>query len=78
MTYSKKDFANDLEKQLNQGYCPKNIGNWAHKMYLQYCGKIGNELEEIIIDLFVLEEGSEFELPEASLRELVQKLKNQS
>jgi hypothetical protein len=76
MTYSKKEFAKDLKTQLDLGYEPKRIGSWAHKMYLQYCGKIDRELEEIMVDLFVLEEGPEFELSESKLRELVRALES--
>lgn len=76
MTYSKKEFAKDLKAQLDLGYEPKRIGSWAHKMYLKYCGRIDPELEEIIVDLFVLEEGPEFEIPESKLRELVHTLEN--
>lgn len=72
--YSKKDFGNDLKIQLDQGYDPKRIGSWAHKMYLLYCAKIDIELEEIMVDLFVLEEGPEFEIPESQLRKLIDSL----
>jgi hypothetical protein len=71
MTYSKKEFAKDLKAQLDLGYEPKRIGSWAHKMYLHHCGRIDRDLEEIMVDLFVLEEGPEFEYPESKLRELV-------
>ncbi len=74
MIYSKKKFAKDLKAQLDRGYEPKRLGHWAHQMYLQYCGRIDRELEEIMVDLFVLEEGPEFELPESKLRELVERL----
>jgi hypothetical protein len=74
MTYSKKEFAKALKTQLDLGYEPKRIGSWAHKMYLQHCGRIDRDLEEIMVDLFVLEEGSEFEYPESKLRELVKSL----
>lgn len=74
MTYSKRDFAKDLKTQLDLGYEPKRIGRWAHKMYLQHCGRIDRDLEEIMVDLFVLEEGLEFEFPESKLRELIRSL----
>ena len=74
MTYSKREFAKDLKKQLDLGYEPKIIGRWAHKIYLQHCGKINQDLEEQIVDLFALEEGPEFELPESKLRDLVKNL----
>ncbi len=74
MTYSKKEFARDLKSQLDLGYEPKRIGSWAHRMYLQHCGRVDKELEEIMVDLFVLEEGPEFEYPESKIRELVKKL----
>ena len=76
MTYSKREFAKDLKSQLNLGYEPKRIGSWAHKMYLQHCGRIDRELEEIMVDLFVLEEGPEFEYPESKLRELIKSLED--
>ncbi len=44
-------------------------------MYLEHCGRIDRDLEEIMIDLFVLEEGSEFEFPESKLRKLIESLK---
>ena len=78
MIYSKKDFANDLKTQLDLGYVPKRIGSWAHQIYLQHCGKMDLQLEEIIVDLFVLEEGPEFELPESELRALIKILEAQS
>jgi hypothetical protein len=71
MTYSKREFAKDLKAQLDLGYEPNRIGSWAHKMYLQHCGRIEKDLEEIMVDLFVLEEGAEFEYPESKLRELI-------
>ena len=74
MTYSKREFAKDLKAQLDLGYEPKRVGSWAHEIYLQHCGKIDNDLEEIIIDLFVLEEGPEFEFPESKLMELIKSL----
>jgi hypothetical protein len=74
MTYSKKDFSKDLKAQLDLGYDPKRVGNWAHKMYLHHCGKIDRELEEIMVDLFVLEEGPEFEIHESKLRTLIKTL----
>ena len=77
MTYSKKEFAKDLKAQLDLGYEPKRIGNWAHQIYLQYCGRVDKELEEIMVDLFVLEEGPEFELPESKLRELMERLEKE-
>lgn len=43
-------------------------------MYLQHCGKIENDLEEIIVDLFILEEGPKFECPESKLRELIKSI----
>lgn len=76
MTYSKNNFAKDLKAQLDIGYEPKRIGSWAHKMYLQYCGRIDEQLEEIMVDLFVLEEGPEFEIPESKLRELIKNLED--
>ena len=45
-------------------------------MYLKHCGRIDRELEEIMVDLFVLEEGPEFECPESELRELVKSLES--
>jgi hypothetical protein len=78
VTYSKKEFAKDLKIQLDLGYEPKRIGSWAHKMYLQHCDRIDKDLEEIMIDLFVLEEGPEFEYPESKLRDLIKSLETES
>lgn len=74
MNYSNRDFAFDLKNQLDQGYEPKRVGDWAHRMYMLYCGKIDSELEELMVDLFVLEEGPEFEIPESQLRQLIETL----
>lgn len=46
-------------------------------MYLDHCGDMTGELEEIITDLFVLEEGPEFELPFEDINKLVNKLKEE-
>ena len=74
MSYSKADFGLDLQGQLNRGYDPQRIGEWAHEMYMLHCGKIDADLEEIIVDLFVLEEGPEFEIPESQLKQLAERL----
>ena len=74
MTMSKKEFAEALTAELNKGYQPKRIGSWAHRLYLENCGRVDEELEEIMIDLFVLEEGPEFEITEMELRSLIEKL----
>lgn len=75
MTYSKRDFSKDLEAQLNLGYDPERIGRWAYRMSLEHCREADTELEDIMYELAVMEEGPEFERPESELRELVKLLK---
>ncbi len=77
MIYSKKDFSQDLKAQLDLGYEPKSISDWAHRLYLRHCGRIDTELEEIMMELFTLGEGPEFEVPESQLRDLVAWLEQQ-
>ncbi|MBS0621349.1 MAG: hypothetical protein JSR80_00080 [Verrucomicrobia bacterium] len=76
--YSKKDFSNDLKIHLKIGCDAKQIGSWAHAMYLKHCGRIDRELEEIMVNLFPSEESPEFELTKKELLELVDNLELES
>ncbi|MDN3504630.1 MAG: hypothetical protein P0S95_03540 [Rhabdochlamydiaceae bacterium] len=74
MNYTKNKFGRELKTILDCGYNSNKIGEWAHSIHLQQCGEINKELEEVLFDLFVLEEGPEFELSIEELNKLADKL----
>lgn len=50
------------------------MGAWAHKIYLECCGKIDEELEHMIYQISLMDAGPEFELTIDELYKLADKL----
>lgn len=67
MTYSDQDFGRDLLVQLDTGYDPVRIARWAYGRFLEP-GERSDAVHEALIDLFTMEEGEEFHIPEEKLR----------
>lgn len=74
MSYTKKQFVEELKQQLQYGYDVKKVANWAHWLSIDKHREIDSELYEIMQDLAVMGEGSEFELSEKEVLNLINKL----
>lgn len=75
MRYTKAAFGNQLLDQLNEGYDPERLAEWAYKMYLEYVGNLEDDaLEEDIMTLVHMDGGPQFYLTEAELRRLAVRL----
>lgn len=68
MNYTDQDFGRDLLAQLDAGYDPARIARWAYSRFLEP-GERSDSAHEALIDLFTMEEGEEFHIPEKRLRE---------
>ena len=58
----------ELLAQLNQGYDPVRIAKWAYATFLDP-DKRGRsqQVHDTLIDIFTMEEGEEFHIPEEEL-----------
>ena len=70
MTYSKKEFGQSLKKQLLSDYDVVRLARWTHSLFLEHSSHLEPGLQEILMQLAAMEEGTEFEFSEAELREL--------
>jgi hypothetical protein len=71
MTYTDKQFGNDLLVQLDQGYDPSRIARWADNVFFATHNiECSPAVREALIDIFTMQEGEEFQIPEADLRAL--------
>lgn len=73
MSYSKKQFAQELKEQLDYGFDVVRISQWAYGVYLD-----SRELEPGLIDIIMqvqgMDSGPEFEFTENELRKLADEL----
>jgi hypothetical protein len=67
MTYSDQEFGRDLLAQLDADYDPVRIARWAYGKFLEP-GERSDSVHEALVDLFTMEEGEEFHIPEEKLR----------
>lgn len=70
MTYTDQQFGSELLAQLDQGYDPLRIAQWADRIFLN--SDYTNAVREALIDIFTMQEGEEFHIPEAELRKRAQ------
>ena len=69
MRYSDQEFGRDLLAQLDAGYDPVRIARWAYGKFLGTgVDDRSDAVREALIDLFTMEEGEEFHIPEEKLR----------
>lgn len=74
MTYTKKQFAQELKQQLHQGYDVMKLSQWAYLLSIDRYREIDSELDKIIQQIAVMGEGLEFEFSEEELLNLVNQL----
>ena len=75
MSYTKKQFAEELKQQLQYGYDIKEVANWAYWLSIDKYHEINDpELNKIMDNIAIMEAGPEFELSEEEILDLINKL----
>jgi hypothetical protein len=69
MTYSDREFGIELLRQLDAGYEPLRLAQWADHLFLSGDCKYSSAVRESLIDLFTMQEGEEFVIPVEELRD---------
>jgi hypothetical protein len=77
MEYTKKDFGIELKEQILKGNDCYRISKWAFEIYINKGLTIENDLDPIILQLVVMEEGPEFEYTNQELSLLADLLINE-
>lgn len=72
--YSKADLARDLRARLDQGWSAAQIAAWAYDVFSNRRSSLASDVRPYLMDLFFMEEGPEFELTAAELREFASRL----
>jgi hypothetical protein len=74
MTYTKKQFAQDLKQELQHGFNVNDLSQWAYQMSVDKYREIEPSLDSIIQQIAVMGEGPEFEFSEQELLDLISEL----
>ena len=75
MSYTKKQFVQELKQQLQYGYDIQEVANWAYLLRIDRYREIDDsELDDIIYTIHMMEAGPEFELSEEEILDLINKL----
>jgi hypothetical protein len=70
MKLTDHQFGVELLAQLDVGYDPLRIAEWADQLFLSGDYEYSEAVRESLIDLFTMQEGDEFIVCEADLRSL--------
>ena len=75
MSYTKKQFIQELKQQLQYGYDIQEVANWAYCLSIDKYHEINDpKLNKIMDNIAVMGAGPEFELSEEELLDLINKL----
>ncbi len=74
MNYSKQEFGQALKRQLLSDYDVVRLARWAHDLFLEHSSHLEPGLQEILMQIVAMEEGTEFEFSEAELKKLAEEL----
>lgn len=74
--YTKRQFANDLQRRLEAEPTISEISNWAYYVYLDKVREFEPGLLPTVMKLIAMDEGPEFEYTLAELRNLACELSN--
>jgi hypothetical protein len=74
MSYTSMMLGDELERELKYGYDVVRIARMAFKIYHEHGRDLSSELDEMLLSLMAMEEGSEFEFSEEELWKLRKKL----
>jgi hypothetical protein len=71
--YTDQQFGKELLTELDRGYDPIRISKWADSIFFstRVCDS-SSAVKNALIDLFTMQEGEEFFLPESDLRKRAQ------
>lgn len=78
MSYTKEQLGKELRKKINDQVSAEQIGKWAFEIYFNYGKDFDSELEEIFQNLFMMEEGPEFEYSKEELMKIANILMSRS
>lgn len=70
MTYSKAQFANDINGELGSCLNVVRLSRLAQKLFLEHCRELEPGLQPLMMKIVAMEEGPEFELSAQQVREL--------
>lgn len=76
MNITKKRLGAELILQLEDGYVPEKLENWANHFYHDHVRFLDPEVRLVLQDLMSLTMGPEFEMTEEEVRQLAIKLIN--
>lgn len=74
MKYTKKDFAEDVLREIGNGFDVVRLARWAMRLYSCRIRDLDAGVKEAIMDVVVMAEGPEFEMTERELREFAERL----
>ena len=74
MTYTKRQFAQELKEQLRHGYDVAHISQWAYLMSLEHYRDIESGLLKIMKEIEIMSAGPEFELTEQEIQRFADQL----
>ncbi|CUI18078.1 hypothetical protein PNK_p0024 (plasmid) [Candidatus Protochlamydia naegleriophila] len=77
MKYTRKQLGIKLKNELDKGYDPKRIANWAHDLFYFSHNQFSDEVEQILQNLLLMEAGPEFEESEENIKKLIENLTNE-
>ncbi|MFD2205693.1 hypothetical protein [Kiloniella antarctica] len=74
MAYSAKNLRDDLGKEIEQGYRATKVVKMAYKIHHNHCRELSPYLNNKLMQLTAMEEGSDFELSEGEVKLLIKEL----
>lgn len=72
--YTKKEFGFDLKTKILKREDLKEIGSWAHSIYLLSIDDATDSFDDLLLDLATLELGVEFQVSYEELERLADKI----
>lgn len=72
--FLKKQIGLALKHKIDSGSSTQDIGNWAYQIYYDYCNELEPKVEKILIDLFTMTAGPQFEYSKEQLEEIAEVL----
>ncbi|MCJ8170892.1 hypothetical protein [Atopomonas sediminilitoris] len=75
MTYSAKEMAAELEKEVIGGYDISKISKAAFRIYQDHGLEISEAMDRKLLALMAMDEGPEFEMTEAEFLETIAEIK---
>jgi hypothetical protein len=76
MNYSDQQFGRELLEQLDRGYDPLRLARWADQIFLSGSRGKSQAVRDALIDIFTMQEGEEFYIPEDELRARAQRFES--